>query len=105
MLSTCIQNIDMLQVPTIDSSLWNVLDRQSRVVDLILQRYMSNIATCMVPVLQIVDVLQSQTSADDRTALKQRLNQVKALSLGTHLSYCPTPFEPTYMSANQELRN
>ena len=73
-------NVDMLQVPTIDSSLWNVLDRQSRAVDLILQRYMSNIATCMVPVLQIVDVLQSQTSADDRTALKQRLNQVKALS-------------------------
>ena len=54
-------NLDNLQIPLIDNTLWRALDRQTRAVDLQLQKDMGNLATCMVPVLKIIDSLQNPT--------------------------------------------
>lgn len=68
-------NVDNMQVPTIDNTLWRVLDRQTRAVDLQLQRDMGSLTTCMVPVLQILDSLQNPTGNQ-----KEDLKKIKGLA-------------------------
>ncbi|MCG8049197.1 MAG: hypothetical protein N0E48_26960 [Candidatus Thiodiazotropha endolucinida] len=76
------ENVDNLQTPTIDNTLWRVLDRQTRAVDLQLQREMGNLARCMVPVLKIIDLLQLPSSSTkvDMKQMKELMKQVKELA-------------------------
>lgn len=68
-------NVENMQVPTIDNTLWRVLDRQTRAVDLQLQRDMGSLTTCMVPVLQILDSLQNPTGNQ-----KEDIKKIKGLA-------------------------
>ena len=54
-------NLHNLQIPLIDNTLLRALDRQTRAVDLQLQKDMGNLARCTVPVLKIIDSLQNPT--------------------------------------------
>lgn len=68
-------NVDNMQVPTIDNTLWRVLDRQTRAVDLQLQRDMGSLTTCMIPVLHILDSLQNPTGNQ-----KEDIKKIKGLA-------------------------
>ena len=71
-----------MQVPTVDNSLWRVLDRQSRAVDLQLQKDMCSLATYLVPVLQTIDTLQnpSGNTKEDRKKIKSLAGDAFKLS-------------------------
>ena len=69
------KNVDNLRIPAVDNTLRRVLERQTRAVDLQLQRETRNLDTCMVPVLKIIDSLQSLSSNT-----KKDLKQVKELA-------------------------
>ena len=69
-------NVDNMQVPTIDNTLWRVLDRQTRAVDLQLQRDMGSLTTCMIPVLHILDSLQNPTGNQKEDIKKKALREI-----------------------------
>lgn len=60
------ENVEYLQVPTVDNTIWRALQRDTRAIDLQLQKNMNNIGTCMVPVIKTLELLQSAKDSPNR---------------------------------------
>lgn len=63
------ENIDNLQVPTIDNFIWRQLPREVRSIDVQLQKSVGQMSSCLVPLIQALEHIQTNKTVD-RNVLK-----------------------------------